>query len=62
MDLYDWERDDVPSAGEVYVIKINDSDNTFIKIGDGYTEFCDLPAIPNFYLQRIVITVLTFIK
>lgn len=47
MDLYDWERDGVPAAGEIYIIKINDSDHTFIKIGDGHTEFCDLPAIPN---------------
>ena len=44
---YGWERDGVPAAGEVYLIRINDSDDTFIKIGDGHTEFCDLSAIPN---------------
>ena len=52
MDLYVWERDGVPAAGEVYLIRINDSDHTFIKIGDGHTEFCDLPAIPNYLFGK----------
>lgn len=46
MDLYDWERDGVPDAGQVYIIRIHDSDDYFIKIGDGKTQFCDLPSLP----------------
>lgn len=46
IDLREWERDSVPIAGEVYFIRINDSDDYFVKIGDGVTPFYDLPCLP----------------
>lgn len=39
------EWDCIPTPGEVYVIKNIETDNTYLKIGDGKHKLSDLPCV-----------------
>lgn len=39
------EWDCIPTPGEVYVIKDIETDNTYLKIGDGKRKLSDLPSV-----------------
>ena len=46
------EWDYIPAPGEVYVIKNIETDNTYLKIGDGKHKLSDLPCVTTFILSE----------
>ena len=49
------EWDCIPTPGEVYVIKDIETDNTYLKIGDGKRKLSDLPSVTTSILGETYI-------